>query len=196
MKKILIACICMLAVIAVALATYGLIKTRNNSKSVSEEVDEQKIIPENDEQSPFVNFYLHDSYAVDTSVLFTEENAYEQFTYFELVYSLETFQTGKSAYRNFTFPEFDFTDDDIKDKYLAVSFGREVLSIEKLDRCCDGQVEVAITYAEEYHDNTMFVYFMDKVSIFMDEGSEFYIMKGTDKEFVGYDWSGYRPGEL
>ena len=145
--------------------------------------DEQKIVistGSNNEIQSHINFYLHKSYEVDTSEIRTND---KPFTQFELVYNLNTWKQ-KGQFKNFAFPDFDFSTDDFQDKYLAISFGREVLEMEIIGEN-NNQKEVAITYAEEYRSNTMFLYIMDKISIRNDEGSKFYIMNGTEKVFVG-----------
>ena len=129
-----------------------------------------------------VNFHLYRTYEIDTTEISTRDS---RFTRFEQVYDLDRWKK-RGMFRRFTFPDFDFSADDYQDKYLAVSFGREVLEMEAIGTY-NNSIEVAITYAEEYHDNTMFLYIMDKVSLREDVGSEFYIMDGADKVFVGYD---------
>jgi len=136
-----------------------------------------------------ISFELYNSYKIDTTEIRTNNTP---FTQFELVYDLKTWKR-KAQFTNFTFPEFDFTADDYQDRYLAVSFNREVLEMEVIgvpfaSDMMDG-IEVAITYAEEYCDQTMFLYIMDRIPIYLDEGSKYYIMNGTEKIFVGHSES-------
>ena len=48
------------------------------------------------------------------------------------------------------------------------------------------EVEVAITFAEEYQDGVMFIYVMDRIRFpFAGVSSEFYIMEGSERVFMG-----------
>jgi hypothetical protein len=131
-----------------------------------------------------IDFQLHNSYAIDTTIIRTND---KPFTRFEQVYDLESWKR-KARYRKLPFADFDLDDDDFQDKYLAVSFNREVLEMEAIGVNYNTKsIEVAITYDEEYHANTMFLYIMDKVSLRDSEGSKFYQMKGKERVFVGHD---------
>jgi len=140
--------------------------------------------PVNIQKGSLINFQLYKSYEVDMTEILTKE--IPQFTWFEQVYDLNTWK-NLGMFRDFTFPEFDFDDDDYQDKFLAVSFGREVVEMKVIQEAVSPSksVEVAITFAEEYHNKTMFLYIMDKIYLRDGLGSEHYIMKGPEKVFFG-----------
>ena len=141
------------------------------------------------EESSSINFYLYKSYEVDTSGFRRRFKVVEEtpFTMFMQVYNLNTWKNHGCFWdAKFEFPEFDFQSDDYQDKYLVVSFGREVVEMNKIEETYYGYIDAAITFAEEYHGDVMFLYIMDKIPLRNGLGSEFYIMNGTEKVFKGY----------
>jgi len=141
------------------------------------------------EESSLINFHLYKSYAVDTSGFRKYFKVVEgtPLTLFFQVYTLDIWKEHSDfCEENFEFPEFDFEFDDYPDHYLAVSFGREVIEIKQIGETDYGDVETAITFAEEYHGDVMFLYIMDKIPLRLGMGSEFYLMNGSEKVFKGY----------
>ena len=145
-----------------------------------------------------INFYLYNSYTVDTRGVAKSYSVAEgtPFTYFAQVYDLETWRELTDFEESgFEYPDFDFTSDDFRDKYLAVTFGRELLEMQ-YEYCGEPWpsnyiAKADITFAEEYHDQTMFLYVMDKIplldNILGNYGNAFYIMDGKEKVYMGCD---------
>lgn len=171
----------------IALIVVGMVLIINNITTKDAAIDVANI-PDGSQ----INFQLYKSYEVDTSGLRKKFLVVEgtPFVYFVQVYRLDSWkEMGEFWETNFQFPEFDFDSDDFQDKHLVMSFGREVLEIEKIGSHSHGdseEIEAAITFGEEYHDQTMYLYIMDKIHLYMGLGSEFYIMDGSEKIFQGY----------
>jgi len=159
--------------------------------------DKMEIVPESN-----LNFQLYRSYKVNTSgirqCLYIPEKT--QFTFFRQVSDLETWKSLREFQKtNFVFPAFDFTSADYQDKYLLITFGREILSMrykyfaEPFEPNWLARADV--TFAEEYHDEIMYLYFMDKIPLaspFLSgmtgagyHANRFYIMIGSERVFWG-----------
>ena len=137
----------------------------------------------------FIGFYTHRRYTVDTSSLRESLGVLckSQFVFFMQVTRLDNIRSmGELAQRDFEFPDIDFELDDYREKYFAVSFGREVVEMEAIGlHPHRGEMLAAITFAEEYNEDVMFLYIMDKISLRLRSGSEFYYLEGSERVFKG-----------
>ena len=146
-----------------------------------------------------IDFQLYDTYKVDASALRERLHVVEgtPFTYFIQIYSLDSWkQMSEFQDIHFDFSQVDFGPDDFQDKYFVASFGREVVEIQKLRMAYDyldldedenTTIEAAVTFGEEYYDQTMFLYVMDRIHLLEGMANECYIMDGSEKVFKAYD---------
>ena len=190
MKKNIIGGAVILLVVAIVLGSgYMFCKNKENDDEGNDKSEEVAGVKVGD----LINFQLYKSYEFDTSAFCERFNVVKgtPFTYFDQVYNLD----GLKRFGDFskiysTLPNFDDVNpDDYRDKLLVVSIGRRVVEMEIIKEAVPKikSAEAAITFAEEYQDSMMFVYIMDKIHLWMGWGSEFYIMNGTEKVFVGCD---------
>lgn len=141
-----------------------------------------------------VNFRLLHSYIIDTERIEKYFALVEgtSLTYFSQVYDLESWKDFREFdHINFKDFDFDFTSEDYKDEYLAVTIGRELVDIQ-YEYCGEPYppyriAKADITLGEKYHDHTMFLYVMDKITLLdtVIGGHKFYIMNGNKKVYMG-----------
>ena len=166
-----------ISILVISFITIGCNKTPNN---MNDKEEEQWL-----EAGDLIYFRLYEKYEVDTSGLreifrITEGTP---FVYFLQVHNLDALRSrGDFTRSNFGFPNFDFESNYYQDNYLAISFGREVIEI-KNRTVHYGRVSAAITFAEEYHDDMMFLYIMDKVPLRLGMGDEYYFMEEGERVY-------------
>ena len=141
-----------------------------------------------------INFHLYNSYPVETNGMAKSFSIAEgtPFTFFLSIYDPNKWK-GHDYFSdiNFVFPDFDFTSSDFKDKSLAITLGREIVEMQ-YEYCGKPYppnwiAKADITLAEEHHDQTMFLYVMDKIALLdpIIGGNAFYFMNGKDKIYMG-----------
>ena len=87
----------------------------------------------------------------------------------------------------------DFIFDDHQDKYMLLTFGRQLVEIryEYRESYYDYDVPFTeITFTEEHHDQTMYVYIMDNIMLWPADFpgwdyNSFYVMNGTERIYIG-----------
>jgi hypothetical protein len=85
----------------------------------------------------------------------------------------------------------DFEHIGYQDKYLVISFGRELVEIkyEYLGKPYAHKTiaRADITFAEDYHDQQIYLYAVDKVLLTSSVvgGNAFYVIDGSDKRYWG-----------
>jgi hypothetical protein len=132
---------------------------------------------------------LYGIFEVDTSGLRNEIGIVEgtPFTYFYQPHSLDSWKRhGNYGERNFDFSELNFDENYFQDRYLAISFGREIAEIRRVGGLIYGAMLVAVTFAEEYQGDVMFLYLMDEIPFRIHMGHEYFIMDGTERIFIGH----------
>lgn len=130
-----------------------------------------------------LNLQQYGSYTVDTDgireLLRIKENT--QFTYFIQIRDFNNIKEYFQKEFHLEIPELDLENDD---SYAVISFGRELKEIKykyMQKPYNDGTVAKAeVTFDEEYHDKTMYVYIMNKIVI---GKANYYIMSGSNRIF-------------
>lgn len=143
-----------------------------------------------------INFYLLNSYEVDLAGMCKKLAIVEDspFTCFIQITNFENLTEYFADEYNLKFPEINF---DYPDKYMAITFGRELKEMEyKLPAVRHELYSADITFSEEYHKNTIYIYVMDKIFLIdsfneAGSGSSFYIMNDDKKDFLGHDITDY-----
>ena len=145
----------------------------------------------NDDNS--ICFQLFKSYEVDTSGLRKRFKVVEgtPFVYFSQMYGYNSWEGILNSLNNIRieYNDFDFNFDDFPDNYFIVTFGRELIDIQRVGEIHYGQTFVSVTFDEEYHGDTMFIYLMDKILFHVGSAHEYYIMNGEEKVFLGHGLS-------
>ena len=137
-----------------------------------------------------IEFNTYNKYKIDAAqfLLISNDFAYPDFehtyTYFGQIYDFDAWKQTVPEFDKL-FPEIRVSKEAYRNKYLALSFGREVLEMHIIGEWCD-EKEIAVVYGEKYYPDTMFLYVMDKVPGVMGMASEYYIMKGSERVFLGY----------
>jgi len=145
------------------------------------------------EQSMVVNFEDLGSYTVDTTGIRGRTLIAQgtPFTFFMQIRNFDNLQAYFLEEFDLQIPEIKFNNSD---KYMAISIGRKVCEMSHngflgKPYTPNTFAKAEITFSEEYNENTMYVYVMDKI-IFTDSFADsaytkFYIMKGENKVFLG-----------
>jgi len=136
-----------------------------------------------------LNLQFYGVFEVDTSGLREQARIVEgtPFTRFFQMHSLNSWKNdGNYGERYFDFSELNFDENDFQDRFLAISFGREISEIRRAGIFHHGALQVAVTFAEEYQGDAMFVYLMDEVPFRLQMGHEYYIMDGMERVFIGH----------
>jgi len=141
-------------------------------------------------EGEIINLQLYGIFEVDTIGLRKEVGVVEgvPFTYFFQPHTLNSWKSHSNyGERHFDFSELDFDETDFQDRFLAISFGREIAEIRRAGSFYFGLLNVAVTFAEEYEGDVMFLYTMDKVELPFcgAEYIEFYVMDGDERVFIG-----------
>ena len=158
------------------------------------------------QQKGKISFHLYGSYTIDTSNIrqwfYVNEGA--PFTCFLQVVSFESLEKNTAKEFGLDLSDVNFDYDKYQDKYLAITFGRELLEMEyeylRYPYKYRTVAKANITFSEEYQDQKMYIYVMDKIGL-LDSvigGNTFYIMNGSDRVFWGhkiYDINEREPGE-
>jgi hypothetical protein len=160
----------------------------NEKRNVTGNIDGKEMV--DIQERDLINFQLYKSYEADTDGLRKRFKIVEgaPFTWFVQICDLSAWEGMLNSFNEtkFEYKDFDFNFADYPNKYLAITFGRELLEIKKIG-FHSGQTEAAITFAEEYYGDVMYFYIMDEVPLSFGSGKEFYIMNGLEKVFQGYD---------
>jgi hypothetical protein len=149
-----------------------------------------------------INLELYGSYLVETKRaiefcnLDLAEDApftffYQTFSFKDLYdFALERLDIDLSEYNNLSLNAHS-------NKYVAMTIGRKLESINYRQHEGYGKPFAEITFFEEYHDKTMFIYLMDNLTLFpsiLAGGSptfgpynSFYIMKKEERVFYSND---------
>ena len=135
-----------------------------------------------------ISLQFYESFHVDTSGIRKHYNLSEDlpFTYLDQSHNMERLQEFADAH-DVVFPDFGITDIDFQGRYLIVTFGRELIDLRKIGDWWHGETFAAFTFAEEYHEQTMFLYFSNELVYppYMGE-HEFYVMKGSERVYHGH----------
>jgi hypothetical protein len=138
-----------------------------------------------------IDFQLHERYEVDTSGYRRGLNVVDgtPFTHFFQVRNLAgwKFQIEElqQLYPNFPdLTEMVSETDDFQGRYLAISFGREIVEIRRSGWLHYEEFPVAVTFSEEHHGDVMFLYLMDEMPFRLRTAHEFYIMNGSKRIFI------------
>ncbi|MCL2049207.1 MAG: hypothetical protein FWG87_10835 [Defluviitaleaceae bacterium] len=135
-----------------------------------------------------IDIQLYGKYEVDTSGLRKANRIAEgtSFTHFFQRRSIRGWRASESyGMPNFHFPFFDSEPEEFRYKYFAVSFGREIAEIRRVGKIHHDEFEVAVTFAEEYQGDVMFLYLMDEIPIWFEMAREYYIMNGSKRVYIG-----------
>ena len=136
-----------------------------------------------------IDFQFHSRYEVDTSGIRRSNRIVDgtPYTDFVQVASLAAWAGMLNSFNDvkFEYEDFDFNFDDYPDKYLIVTFGRELVEMETFRLRSSLVIDVSVTFGEEYHGDVMFFYVMDNIPIANGSASEFYIMNGEEKVYTG-----------
>ena len=139
-----------------------------------------------------IDFHMLNSYKVDTRGICKKLRIAEDspFTCFLQITNFENLSEYFAKEFDFEIPEIDF---NYQDKYMAITFGRELKEMEYeflgYPYKPNTIAKADITFSEEYDDKTMYVYVMDKIFLkdSLLDGNSFYIMNGTEKELRGHN---------
>jgi len=136
-----------------------------------------------------IDFQFHSRYEVDTSGLRERFGVVEgtQFTFIVQLGCVITWNGMLNSLNNvrIEYDDYDFNFDDYPDKFLIITFGRELHEIQFIDMYASVSILSDITFAEEYHGDVMFLYTMDAITLRMNKGGGYYIMSGEEKVFIG-----------
>ena len=139
-----------------------------------------------------VDFQLLESYTVDTNEIreiWGKEGV--PFTFFKQIKVFDNLKEYLLKQFYLEIPDIVF---DYENNYMAISIGREIKELayagyREETYTTNSIVNGEVTFEEKYHENTMYVYVMDK--IFFDDGfvgdssTKFYIMEGSKKVYYG-----------
>jgi|GEM_PF-3786736 len=145
------------------------------------------------DESTVVNFEELGSYTVDTTGIRGRTLIAQgtPFTFFMQIKNFDNLQAYFLKEFDLEIPEIKFNNPD---KYMAISIGRKVYEMSYngflgKPYTPNTFAKAEITFAEEYNEDTMYVYVMDKIIFtdsFVDSAyTKFYIMNGEDKVFWG-----------
>ncbi|MCL2049211.1 MAG: hypothetical protein FWG87_10855 [Defluviitaleaceae bacterium] len=129
-----------------------------------------------------IDIRLYGKYEVDTSGI-REANSIvggTPFTYF-----FQARRANAWNYGDLHFIELDSELEEFQNKYFAVSFGREIEEIRRTGKNYYFYFNVAVTFAEEYQGDVMFIYLMDELHFYLETACEYYIMNGSERVYVG-----------
>ena len=187
MKKYLIIGIICLLILAI---TVFVVLSANSDFHKKEELMKEELA--------MVNLQLHGRYMVDTSGIREMEGITDgtPFTFFVQIKNLNNVQEYFAREYGLEFPDIDF---NYENSYMAVTFGREIKELTYNGYLGEPfspntfPKKVELTFAEEYHDEIMYVYVMDKITISLiplngvssDEQCKIYLMENGEKMFWG-----------
>ena len=138
-----------------------------------------------------INLQLYESYTVNASGVreyFTLLEDVPLIGFFQIRNSEDLYELAETL--DLELPDgFDF--DNYQDKYLAITFGRQLVEIQY--ECRENyygrdSIFAEITFTEEHYDQTMYFYITDKISLWpADLGgyNTFYVMNGSEKVYIG-----------
>ena len=139
-----------------------------------------------------VNFQLHKSYIVDTNGIKENFQIVEStpFTFFIQIRNFDNLKEYFLKEFHLEIPDIDF---DYDDSYMAISIGREIKELSyngylKGLNTPNTFAKAEITFAEEYYENIMYVYSMEKIfftSSLVNDATKFYVIQGSKKLFLG-----------
>ena len=183
MRKFLIIGLCVLGAVAITIAVLE-VNERVFSKEKQYELNYHVL-----------NYHLHESYMVDTTNI-RQKLRIADGTPFTFFWQLKRLGDSKEHLMKEFGLEVSTDIDNIdlagEDKFLMITIGRELESVVYQFRGKPFKPRTVagahIVFAEEYHEQMMYVYIMDKIlleSSFIG-GNRFFIMKGTEVEFWGY----------
>lgn len=167
--------------------TQGEIVTNDNPMMSQQDGDKREM----------VSFNLVGSYSVDTSGIREKEEIADgaPFTFFIQIRNVDDLKGYLIKEFCLDIPDINF---NYPDKYMAISIGREVQEL-----AYNGYLEepympntfakAEITFAEQYHEQMLYVYAMDKVILtdsrlgLLNAGhvTRFYLMKDKERVFWG-----------
>ena len=135
-----------------------------------------------------VNFELYGSYTVDSREMrrLLGLKVEAPFTFFRQFTSFEYLKAFFKEYHA-DVPDFGLTSENYKDKYLAVTFGRELVDLKYKHTKYDISAIGVITFAEICQDNIIYLYLTDEIGIanMVYLPSELYIMNGSERVYYG-----------
>jgi hypothetical protein len=146
-------------------------------------------------QNDMINFQLYGNYAVDASGVRDFYSLIEGaplIGFFQIDDANELREWKEVL--GLTLPnDFVFNFDEHQDRWLLITFGRELVEMRYGYRKSPYYEEVPFTeiiFDERLHDQTMFVYTMEKIQLWPSDlagygYNSFYVMNGVEKVFVG-----------
>ena len=176
-------------VLILAITFFGFIFTRaRNPPIIWYELCGETIF--NVRDGDMIDFQLHSKREVDTSGMRGRFRIVEgtPFTWFVQIGSLPAWNGLLNSFTDvrIEYDEFDFNFEDYPAYNLVVTFGRELLEMRNIGFNPQGyNIKVAITFAEEYQGDIMFLYLMDNIPISLASASEYYILRDSETVFIG-----------
>jgi hypothetical protein len=150
------------------------------------------------EERKMINFQLHGSYAVDTSGIRKRMMVADgtPFTFFIQIRNFDNLEEYFLKEYKLEIPYIEF---NYENSYMAVTFGREIEELAYSGYLGEPFTpntfpkKVELTFAEEYTDQIMYVYEMDKLMINLislngvhaDDQCKIFLMKEDEKVFWG-----------
>ena len=120
-------------------------------------------------------------------------------TYWQNIYYYENDLETSATVCDFSIPEsltpemFDF-----ENYGLILSYGRQILDMERQYRSVYGMYEVIVTFAEEHEGDVVFFYRIDNINVLpSSKESSGYVMSGEEKIFLEdiQDLNEYEPND-
>jgi len=182
MKKIILICICII------FAVIGVMVLANQILTFMAEKENS-----NNKQPNNLNFELYGSYTVNASGVRKYFNLLEDIPLigFFQIYDSEELYGEFAEVLDLELPDdFDFDFGNYQDKCLVITFGRKLVEIQYEYRKGFDVPFADITFTEEHHDQTMYLYIMDNIVLWNAsfrgyDYNSFYVMNGSEKVYIG-----------
>ena len=145
-----------------------------------------------------IDFQLYNRYTIDTrglreAIRVVEGTPYVLFRQLTII-NRNSWNTVFNPFGDIEvrveYDDFNFNFEDFTNNYFILTVGRELAEIRVVGMSRSPhrphEVDVAVTFAEEYQDGALFIYIMDRIPFsWAGMSSDFYFMEGSERVFIG-----------